>query len=282
MPSLSQLFPSRRISWLIWVFILIIMLPLYYFDPDFYQAFHREYNKGWQRCPWSATDCAIKKGDLAFSYSVPRYVTDFWEMPLTIQVMHNLPRRVDDVSIESIAHRENKNVVISVELVPTIRANEVFIYTEESPEQNSITLSIPPGGEATATFYIRAYDQNSQTAPVYRPQISLYGEPIGTPLNYTIQPNRQEIFKLWLIKYFLVPPGINVVIPLGALLLVWLGEANFDLAIRYRRVWQKTRKSKQTGNFREFVAKVYGDVVVAVVLTLVLVIGVHMHNIHNV
>jgi hypothetical protein len=286
MPPLSKLFPQKRISWVIWVALVVIAFPVYYLEPNYYQRYRKEYRKGWDRCVWGASHCAIPHKDSEFFYTVPKYISNFWAMPLTIRV-----RRKNAVSAEQVQNKGSKDIVVSLVLSPTVVSEEIStvasdalsIYSDEKGdvEQNTAVLSLPPGGEAITSFLIRA---NQAKPRKYRIQLYAFGEPVSAPLAFEVEVNRRQVFKLWLIKHFLTPPGANVIIPVGIALLVWIGERGFVLVQKLKRkflqvfevaslirVPNKLRKRNTKVIVDGLLEDIYGEVVIFVLLTIAVV-----------
>ena len=212
--SIAKLLPERRSSWFVWILLFTVVLPIYYLKWPYprFSGYYREHV--WrQACPGNSCDVRRLKIDAL----VPQYAADFTEVPLRITV--------ENVYTETI----DTTITLSVTLQGASPDDERKAYTTvNGKEQNAITLrDVPPHGVETVIFMLRVPAPPKTDTAKYRVQILVNGDPINFSIRRDIEFNRIEVFRLWMIKYPLSPPSSNVVIPVGLLLLVSLGEYTF-------------------------------------------------------
>lgn len=220
---IQSLFPQSKVSWFIWLLLLVIWLPLYYFWKPFPYLYAQYEREKWDNCTAGKELCRRWGQDLEGTKRlftrIPSAVADFIEVPLEIGVQN--------------VYTTNVSAVVS--LVPDTPDGVTIHFTIDGHEQNSkVFESIPPGGEAISTFMVRVSGgKDNEKYPLH---FKLDGKDIQ-PLNYSLKFDRSKVLKLWFTQYLLLPPGSNVVLTVGILLLVSLGEGcyRFTLSCKNRK-----------------------------------------------
>ncbi|HDQ72067.1 MAG TPA: hypothetical protein ENN19_08210 [Chloroflexi bacterium] len=226
MPSITGLFPKHRETWLLWLILLVIVFPVYYFG-GFYSHLNNKYEgERWEACPYPSKEEYCAKIDpgtgLELVTRAPAYVADFIEMPLEIWVTNTATR--------------TQSAVVTVELKPSgSTSDNVHIrLSGADQEQNSVAfVDIPPhGGRAMATFMISVYGGSEGND--YSLDVRLKDKAMQA-INYTSSFNPKMVLRLWIIQHLLSPPGANIVLPVSSLLVVSLSEGVYRASVWCRR-----------------------------------------------
>jgi hypothetical protein len=254
MPSITGLFPKRRVTWGLWLILLLIVFPFYYFR-GVYSTLNSMYERvRWKVCPTLPNEEYCVKTDpdtgLELRTRAPAYVTDFIEVPLEIWVTNTATR--------------TQSAVVTVELKPSnSNSNDiVHIWRKgEDQEQNSVAFTdIPPhGGKAVATFLIRVSGGAEKSQ--YHWDVRLK-EKTMQPINYVSSFDSREVLRLWIIQHLLSPPGANIVLPVCSLLAVSLSEAAYRASVSCKR--RCCVKEKRWQNLREMMLEnwVFGAILI--------------------
>jgi len=227
---LDSLLPRHRVTWVLWVSILVAIFPLYYVLWP-YPRLNVQYEKErWVECEWDGRFCGEMSLDSErrreLYVRAPAYVADFTEMPLQVRVTNIYTETLDAVVGVSVVRGTERRVHIRL-----VDRGYESVATEEHDvagyEQNSVTLpGIPPNGEMVATFMIRV--SGGSEGEVYTATMLLDGKPTPQPIEYQSTFDRQKVFQMWLIKHLLFPPGANIFIPIVSLLIVCFGEEVYE------------------------------------------------------
>jgi hypothetical protein len=234
MPSITGLFPKHRETWLLWLILLVIVFPVYYFW-GFYSNLNNEYERDrWKECPYAREEYCTKTDPdtgLELATRAPAYVADFIEMPLEIWVTNTAT--------------QTQNAVVTVELMPSSpMTDNVHIRLDgEDQEQNSVAfVDIPPhGGRAMATFMVSVYGGSEGNG--YSLDVRLKDKAMQA-INYEPTFNSRKVLKLWIIQHLLSPPGANIVLPVSSLLVVSLSEAVYRASMWCRRRYMKEEEKR--------------------------------------
>jgi hypothetical protein len=120
-------------------------------------------------------------------------------------------------------YTESHKATVTVQIKPKDQ-RRIFMRLGEL-NQDSVTFeSIPPGGTVAATFMIRI--AGGEIKEPYPITVLLDGKQAGA-VNLAPTFDRRQVFRLWVLRYLLLPPGASFIIPLTLLGLVsyteWIG-----------------------------------------------------------
>jgi hypothetical protein len=202
------------------------VFPYYYFKWPYPSLNSRYDEERWLECKMGQDVCGKisrdAEGKFTLHVRAPRVIADFAEMPLEVRI-RNLSS-------------EPQNAVVSVVMTPTV-TSRVYIRLDEHEQSSATFESIPLAGEVVATFLVRV--AGGQDGDEYPIEVMLNGKQIEQPVALKTTIDRKQVFRLWVIKNLLFPPGASLVIPLSTLLLVSWGETCSFLVARRREIWDR-------------------------------------------
>lgn len=211
-----RLLPKRRISWFLWVGLLMIFLPKYYSSYPFPGLMYYYEDAMWTQ------PCKVSVGSKWDAIvRAPRTLADFTDMPMIISVINRQASPDNALIVVTVACSSPADCEDSVK----------FILKNGELEQSAVALAeIPPNGTVTTQFRLRVVPERAdQMAGGLVINVGLNGEDILQGCEeFRPKFDREEVFRLWTIENLLSPPGSNVVVPIFFLFIVVLAEMVAD------------------------------------------------------
>lgn len=218
-----RLLPKRRISWFLWVGLLMVFLPKYYSSYPFPGLIYHYENEMWTQ------PCTVSVGSKWDAIvRAPRTLADFTDMPMIISVINRQ------------ASPDNALIAVTVACSSPADCEDSVKFRVKNGEleQNTVSLAeIPPNGAMTTQFRLRVVpERTEQVAGGLVINVSLNGEDILQKCEeFRPKFDREQVFRLWAIENLLSPPGSNVVVPIFFLFLVVLAEMVADVTVYFRQ-----------------------------------------------
>lgn len=211
-----RLLPERRISWFLWVGLLMIFLPMYYSSYPFPKLIYHFENEMWTQ------PCEVSVGNKwDATVRAPRTLADFTDMPMIITVINRQASPDNALIAATVACSSPADCEDSVK----------FRVKNGELEQNTVSLAeIPSNGAMTTQFRLRVVpERTDQVARGLVINVSLNGEDIIQRCEeFRPKFDREQVFRLWTIENLLSPPGSNVVVPIFFLFIVVVAEMVAD------------------------------------------------------
>lgn len=203
-------FPKTRDGWLVGILLSISMFLVYYFLPS--PLFHQLENAYLEHF-WQGEPKEIQGTELEIEIRVPRYVSSFVEREIVMSI-----RNLTDSSISA-------GIIVSIEdALAIVRADTEIAASTYSGSSTVPFGIIPPKGTITRGLWFQPLIAEQESI-----HLAFYlqtGADVKSLTNgrTSIAVSSEKTLVQSFIRVLLLPPWLNLFLPITALILTWFRE----------------------------------------------------------
>jgi len=231
----KSLLPQTRLGIWIGLTVLVVSFTIYYMGGPFSKLALWYEDQRWRIA--EEKDSPSSEEDVRVSLvRIARYGADFLDSEAEVTLLNRaVISRTTSVRVELDSKEPRSYIYVATDNCYSVVNG--YYHSQDGPPfcDNTVSLVVPSQGKVTIPFFFRLQygDQSSYELHIFVDnQERFFTYPLSTQRDPVMR------FRVWFTQLLLLPPGVNVVIPIAILLLVRWAEVVYEIEWKELTPWR--------------------------------------------